>query len=480
MSTARFTGSEPRLAGAADGFRAPLPVRPRAPRRAVMEDMVAGAGRGFEAAFAVLALFLFSQAVVPLLMEGGAGEGATAAQEGNMVLRLMFSSLHAVTLLLLAIRWRAAGAALARNGSVVLLVALAIASVAWSAAPDLTLRRSLAFLGTSACGVWLASRYDVRTILRLLAVALGIAAVLSVAVALGMPSYGVDQVVHVGAWQGVYTEKNTLGQVMVVGALAFLLVRMEMRRHRWIATAGALLCIALVLLSTSKTAIAVLVILAVVAAVSRPLRWNFNLGVAVLTGSVVAAGMAGVWLIGNLEGALTALGKDPTLTGRTPMWSTLIGTAMERPALGYGYSAFWLGKEGPSGRALEAIGWDTPGAHNGYIDLTLQLGLAGLAVFAIGFVLHFARSLKALRTTRAAHGFWPLLFLSFMLLYNFTETMLASGNNVFWVLYVATGCSWLLRRGAPEAEPAPAAPAERLTPVEYARARRLLANSRPR
>ncbi|HYW08713.1 MAG TPA: O-antigen ligase family protein [Longimicrobium sp.] len=452
-------------------------MRPRAPRRAVMEDMVAGTARAFEAGFAVLALFLFSQAVVPLLMEGGAGEGATAAQEGNMVLRLMFSSLHAVTLALLALRWRASWGALVRNWSVVLLVVLAIASVAWSAAPDLTLRRSLAFLGTSACGVWLASRYELRTILRLLAVALGIAAVLSVVFALGLPSYGVDHEVHVGAWQGVYTEKNTLGQMMAIGAIVFVLVRMEMGRHRWVATAGALLCVALVLLSTAKTALAVLVIVAMVAAVSRPLRWNFNLGVAVVTGAVVVAGMAGVWLIGNLEGALTAMGKDPTLTGRTPMWNTLISTAMERPALGHGYSAFWLGKEGASGRALEAIGWDTPGAHNGYIDLALQLGLAGLIIFAAGFALHFGRSVTALRTTRAAHGFWPLLFLTFMLLYNFTETMLASGNNVFWVLYVATGCSFLLRRGAPEAAPAPVAPEPGLTPVQYARARRLL-NSR--
>jgi len=268
--------------------------------------------------------------------------------------------------------------------------------------------------------------------------------------------------------------------VMVIGAVACVMVRMELRRYRWVAMAGALLCIALVLLSTSKTALSVLLILGMVAAVSRPLRWNFNLAVAVVTGAVVAGGMAGVWLIGNMESALTAMGKDPTLTGRTPMWNTLIGTAMERPALGYGYSAFWLGKVGASGRALEAIGWDTPGAHNGYIDLTLQLGLAGLLTFAIGFAIHFGRSVSALRRTHTAHAFWPLLFLTFMLLYNFTETMLGTSNNVFWVLYVATGCSWLLRRGAPEAPPAAEAPATALTPLEYARARRRLVHARSR
>jgi hypothetical protein len=33
-----------------------------------------------------------------------------------------------------------------------------------------------------------------------------------------------------------------------------------------------------------------------------------------------------------------------------------------------------------------------------------------------------------------------------MLVYNFTETMLATPNNIFWALYVATVCSALLRR----------------------------------
>jgi hypothetical protein len=69
------------------------------------------------------------------------------------------------------------------------------------------------------------------------------------------------------------------------------------------------------------------------------------------------------------------------------------------------------------------------------------------------------------RRTLTADGLWPLLILTFMLLYNFSESVLLEKNNVNWTLYVAAVCSPLLaRRPAPRRrgwisvpEPAPAA-----------------------
>ncbi|HEX2095674.1 MAG TPA: O-antigen ligase [Longimicrobiaceae bacterium] len=447
MSTARFTGGDLPRGGSFTGAAGTWPVagvRPRPPRRVALERATRALLLHAETAFAVVGLLLFSQAVVPLLVEtADPGNGGGDGYEGNMVLRLMFASIHATTLLLLLVHWRSAVAAALRERTAVLLVALAVASVLWSAAPDITLRRSFAFLGTTAFGIFLAARYDTRTLLRLLAVALGIAAVMSIGFAVALPSYGVDQGVHAGAWQGVYTEKNTLGQMMVLAAFAFVLLRPTLRR-RWIGTAGALLSVALILLSTSKTALTVLVLFVLLAALFRALRWSYTLAIPVTIGFVLVGGSAALWLVGNLESALTSLGKDPTLTGRTPMWEVLLRSISESPWLGYGYAAFWLGREGPSGKALEAIGWDTPGAHNGYLDLTLQVGLVGLGVFLAGFVVALARSVHALRATRTPDGYWPLTFLTFLLVYNFAETMLLAANSVFWVLYVATACSGML------------------------------------
>ncbi len=422
-----------------------------------MEDAAAALFRRGEAAFAVLALFLFSQALVPLLVEGNgpAAGGGGGAYEGNTVLRMMFASVHALTLGFLLVRWRPAGAALRRAPAAAALVALAIASTAWSAAPDITLRRSFAFLGTTAFGIFLAARFDTREVLRLLAAALGAAAALSAVFAVALPGLGVDQGVHAGAWQGIYTEKNTLGQMMALAAMAFVLLRADAPRgRRWPPAAGALLAAALIALSRSGTALAVLLLFLLLLGVLRALRWRATRAAPLVAGIALAAGAAGLLFVARYEAVLTSLGKDPTLTGRTPMWEALAASVGERPWLGHGYAGFWLGDAGPSARALERIGWQTPGAHNGYLDAALQLGLVGLALLLAAVALAYLRSLAVVRATTDAAGLFPAAFLSILLVYNFTETMLLAANSIFWALLVAVLASPLLRKGA--VGPAPA------------------------
>ncbi|HEX7242230.1 MAG TPA: hypothetical protein VF263_18230, partial [Longimicrobiaceae bacterium] len=304
---AELIGERP-AAGALPGW---TPARARPPRRVALERAASAALRRLETSFVVAGLFLFSQALIPLLLESGSPAESGSAYEGNTVLRTVFASIHATTLLLLLVHGRAALAAAWRTRSSLLLVGLAVASVAWSAAPEITLRRSLAFLGTTAFGILLAARYDTRTLLRLLAAALGLAAVLSAAFAVALPHLGVDQGVHAGAWQGVYTEKNTLGQMMVVGTVAFVLLRRLAERRRWPATAGAALCAGLVLLSTSGTAAAVLVALGLLTLLFRALRLSVTLAIPLAIGFVLAGGSAAAWLLENLGGVLTAMGKDP-------------------------------------------------------------------------------------------------------------------------------------------------------------------------
>jgi O-antigen ligase len=443
----------------------PAAARPRAPRRAALEDALSTAYRGLEVTFAVVALCLMSHAVVLLLMQGGR-VGNAEAYEGNLVMRTMFGVIHAISLGLVAVRWRASLQAISRRATLLVLMALALASTEWSAAPDLTLRRAVAFVGTTALGVFLAARFTPRELLRVVAGAFGTMAVLSLVFALGLSRYGVDHGIHPGAWQGVFTHKNVLGKAMVIGAVTFLLLRADLpRERRWIGTAGLALCVFLVLMSTSKTALSVMLVLFASAALFRMLRLRMDLAVIVFVGAVVVGGSVVALVASNWEALLLAMGKDPSLTGRIPMWEVLARTIQERPWFGYGYNAFWLGEEGPSAGPLKEIGWLTPSAHNGYLEVALQLGLIGLAVFLAGYLAAFRQAVAGVRRTLTADGLWPLLILTFMLLYNFSESVLLEKNNVNWTLYVAAVCSPLLARPpAPRrrawssvAEPAPVA-----------------------
>jgi O-antigen ligase len=333
------------------------------------------------------------------------------------------------------------------------LVLLAVLSTAWSVDPATTLRRSFALFGTTLFGLYLAARYDVRGLLELLATALGIAALLSVVFAIALPAYGLDTGVYSSNWRGVYAQKNNLGEIMVVGTIAFLLVWRTAERRRWVALGGAGLCTALVLLSGSKTALGVLFLLLALAGLFRALRWSYTVAIPVLIGIIFLAGAGALWFLANAEGILTSLGKDATLTGRTPMWAAIVDMIARKPWLGYGYSAFWGGADSAAAPVFRVIGWVTPHAHNGYLDILLQLGVLGLLVFLAGLAVASYHAVKELRATPTADGLWAPLFLTFMILYNITETTLLQQNNIYWALYSATVFSWLVSRRR-EASPA--------------------------
>jgi O-antigen ligase len=131
------------------------------------------------------------------------------------------------------------------------------------------------------------------------------------------------------------------------------------------------------------------------------------------------------------------LGKDRTLTGRTDLWAVAISMIEHRPWLGYGYSAFWRdGAPGPAAAFWAAVGWRTPHSHNGFIDLTLDLGLLGLLLFLTGLVTATIKAFGRARTGSTIGAVGPLVFLAYTVLYNLSESSLFKHNTLFWVVYV--------------------------------------------
>jgi exopolysaccharide production protein ExoQ len=444
MSTASYTASS---------------ARPRHPRRVALDGLFGETFRALEAVFCVAGIFLLSGAVFPLMLRV---QGVALTSDSIPLLRNIGLAVYLGSMLLAAVRWRSVAIVARRHPLTLALVLLAVVSTAWSVDPATTLRRSFALFGTTLFGLYLAARYNVRGMLKLLATALGIAAVMSVVAAVALPAYGLDTGVYSTNWRGVYSQKNNLGEIMVVATIAFLLVWRTAERRRWLALGGAGLCGALVLLSGSKTGLGVLILLFALAGLFRALRWSYTVAIPALIGVTFVAGVAGVWFLANAEGILTSLGKDATLTGRTPMWAAILDMVARRPWLGYGYSAFWGGMDSAAAPVFRAIGWVTPHAHNGYLDVMVQLGIAGLTLFLAGLWIAAYNAVRDLRATPTADGLWAPLFLTFMILYNITETTLLQQNNIYWALYTATVFSWLVQRerhaaavaGAPDADAA--------------------------
>lgn len=331
-----------------------------------------------------------------------------------------------------------------RGLPVLILTGVAILSTIWSAEPEVSLRRGIGLLAPTALGIVLAARLTTEELTRLLAWALGICAVLSVIVALGMPEIGISTIEYGSAWKGVYGHKNGLGKAMALGVALFTLLALDRRTHRWLTWLAVGLCSALVVLSKSATALVIAAGVLALIPLYRSLRLRATLSLALWTLAILLGTTVLTAVLANAEPVLAALGRDTSLTGRTDLWVVVLASIAEEPWLGYGYNAFWVGSAGASGTVLRSVGWETPHAHNGLLDLGLELGVVGVLLFLIGFGLAVRDAVRCARVTGTVTGLWPLVFLTFMLLANSSESNILRPHNVLWILYVAVLCSDLL------------------------------------
>lgn len=215
-----------------------------------------------ETGLALALLLLFSNALIaPLIAD-------PADPDGGAVLRLVWPPVYLASLCLIALSPTAVWRTALRAWPVVLLAGLTVISAAWSLDPGVTLRRSLAVVMTAVFGLWLAARYSWRDLVRLLALMFAVLAAGSFIAGALFPGFGVMDEIHVGAWKGLWWEKNTLGAVMAWASLSFCaaIAAAPKRTERRIWAGFLLLSVLLVLLSTSKTAL-----LAAMIAVGGPL-----------------------------------------------------------------------------------------------------------------------------------------------------------------------------------------------------------------
>jgi exopolysaccharide production protein ExoQ len=397
-----------------------------------------------EKGFTVLVLLLSTQALLPLLREEGVIVTNTT-YEASPVTMVIWVGVYIVIFSLVAVRWKRFMYDARRNKLLLLLVGLALVSVLWSASPKDTLLQSFALVGTTLIGIYLAMRYSLGEQLRLLAWTLGIAALLSLVFALASPSYGISIGEHVeGAWRGIFMHKNTLGRLMALSLLVFLLLGMSGHRyHRVACLIFFVLSVGLIMLSDSRTAlISSLILLILLLFYNTLLQWNYTLSVPALIGVVLLGGGIAALLLYNIEFVLGVFGRNATLTGRTDLWAAVFEMIRESPWLGYGYGAFWLGWMGESAYIWNTIRfWQPESAHNGFLDLWLDLGLAGILVFILGFLMSSLRAIVWARLTSPKENYWPMIYLTFMVLFNLPESTLLFPNTIFWILYVAIAVS---------------------------------------
>lgn len=423
-----------------------------------------------EFAYVIVALLLVSDALIPLLYEPAALRVEVDRTDSNATRMFAAIAIYCVALFLVLRRPSEPGKLLFARPDVLLLMFLPILSAFWSFDPPTIMRRALAHALTIVFCLYLVSRYTSDQFIRRLLIAFFIGGAASIFVCLFVPSIGVVQgQVNLGAWQGVYGHKATLGRIAVLAVLTSLLWRPVAAWEHLLRWGVLIMFVFLSIMSASRASWALLAAgLALIAILSvlRMPRLSVPLRVVIATClAFVVVGAA----VAHFTDALGAVGRDMTFSGRTRIWASAIATADESHAwFGAGYRAFWIGPDVDEVRALMPSWQRIPHhGHNGYLDVWLELGWVGVALFAIFVIATITMLLRCL--ARFPHRPEWLLFSAFFLLFllnNASVSVAMRHTDMAWIFAV---CSALY-----------AAKALALQPVTAPRRRRMQGSPRPR
>ena len=313
---------------------------------------------------------------------------------------------------------------------------LAIASTAWSQFPLLTLRRSLPFAMAGLFGLYLAIRFPLRRQLSLLWAAMLVLTLASVAIAVCFPKVGLDPSPgHHLDWQGVFTQKNACGRAMVL-ATAVVLANWRFSALR---AASLLVFLFVLLMSGSRSALAIEVLVLLFYAcvsIARQIDTRSRITISWLAALLVSLLTWVVWR--HLPLLLLLAGRESTLSGRTEIWKQVWRFILQRPNLGWGYAAFWRGVDGQSFNVVAALRFVVFHAHNGFLEIWLELGLLGLVLFGLSYFRAWRKLWPVLRSEDMDRGIWMASILVLILICSLDENTLLTFNGLLWVLYVST------------------------------------------
>ncbi|MFP4241613.1 MAG: O-antigen ligase family protein [Chitinispirillaceae bacterium] len=325
---------------------------------------------------------------------------------------------------------------------VVLLYTYMLTSLLWSDFPDVSLRRWARTLGDILMVLVVVTESNVPAAVNWMFRRF---AYLLVPVSVLLVKYfreiGVayDYTGDMEMWVGVTTHKNSLGQLVTV-SLVFFLWAFFRKKWTWFdipVVLGALWLLAGSGTASSKTSILVFFIGSMMLFALARLK----------NARILVIGFCSVLIVGfiwevvlqlflhtsTFELVVSSTGRDATLTGRTDLWAEVIKIGMGHPFLGSGYGSFWLGDF--SHNLWDIFNWNPSQAHNGYIDVFVDIGLIGLFLVILLVVAGVRSSYREI-TNGSEFGKFRLVLILMIVLYNISESSFAKPTSLLWFTFL--------------------------------------------
>jgi O-antigen ligase len=255
------------------------------------------------------------------------------------------------------------------------------------------------------------------------------------------------------SWTGLAVHKNSLSAFLMLAAI-FLIWKMLRARNggpplvklagpRWVTMESIYLAMIAYLMLNSRarstTAIMSLALGCLLLFLFQRYgkernRFAFSIGGLILVG--LAAQMICLMVFGESAAALILelQGKSLTLTDRTNFWPILFDFGMKHPYLGAGYGGFWTPEMLNHFLEISIYGF-VPEAHNGYLEVFLNLGLVGLVFLLIIIIKACANAWRAIPFD-FDYARMRLILIIMILFHNIAEASFQRDNNVVWLVFL--------------------------------------------
>lgn len=367
-------------------------------------------------------------------------------------IRKLVNLLSYIMALVFVIRhWRRLAYVFTQDILLVLLHGLAAASIFWSVAPDITIESVRALLRTSLLGVYFATCYSPEEQRKLLSKVFLTLGVLSFLLGAFIPGYGRSSN---GNWVGVFSFKYGLGSAMVIGIALISIYYIKNRGVYLVTLPIVVIATAMIVLSQSKTSLLLLVVALSVTPIYFIATRQFKLRIILYALAVFVSAVGLVLLVSHAETiAVDWLGRDLTLTGRLPLWESIIRQGLKRPILGYGHGgAFWFSEYSISAAFESKNQWPNlpptgsyltgMHSHSGFVELFIQFGWIGLFLSILQTLTLAVRLCLLAFGRRNIEYLWMFQIFCIVIAANISENVtFLEANNLMWILYTAMSCS---------------------------------------
>jgi len=386
--------------------------------------------------FAVHGYFSFEYA------RGGGGDvgaqwGALASNSDTAEHKIELACVFAILLCLIVSRWRGMLRSLPQIGIFVAMVLLALASTLWSQDPSMSFRNGIYLAFNTLFALYLVKRFTPEQQMRLFIFLGAVAAFLSLVLILVAPKYGVTHAKGALSWQGIFPQKNTLAQVMLFLLTPAFFAERKGTFSKFSRVAYVLVLLFLIGMSGSRTAwLGTAFVLAYAAITKVLVKFQRRDAILITIALLIICTAVITGLVANWSAFLALLGKNDSLSGRTDIWKAVLLSIAKRPLLGYGYAAFWEGFRGESAKVVLAANWFVSYAHNGFLEVALELGMAGIVLVVWTLARAFRDAFRSLRPGCPSYVLWYVSIVILMLLYNIDEARFMFPNTLEWVMYI--------------------------------------------